>query len=147
MRAAKGAVRLIDVNATRSQPRSTGAMRTLIAAALLVLVAAQPALARNRAADRGFDFARRNCAMCHAIDREGDSPNPLSPPFRRLHDRYPVENLAEALAEGILVGHPQMPEFRFSPREILDIIAYLKSIQTDVHAKAAHQPLGARAGS
>lgn len=88
---------------------------------------------------RGRALVARNCGMCHAIDKAGDSPNPQAPPFRRLHDRYPVSNLAEALAEGILVGHTQMPEFRFSAQETLDIIAYLESIQTDTQARVNHK--------
>ncbi len=115
-------------------------MRTLIAAAVLVLLAVQPAMARNRAADRGFDYARRNCAMCHAIGASGQSPNAMAPPFRELHKRYPVDNLAEALAEGILTGHPQMPEFRLSPAEIDDLIAYLKTLQPAQGAMRAHTP-------
>ena len=55
---------------------------------------------------------------------------PAAPKFRELHQRYPVENLAEAMAEGIVTGHPQMPEFLFYSWEVHDIIAYLKSIQT-----------------
>ena len=80
--------------------------------------------------------------MCHAVGRSGASPNTAAPPFRDLHQRYPVDSLAEALAEGILTGHPQMPEFRFAPEEVNDIILYLKSIQTEQGAalgpSAAH---------
>ena len=53
-----------------------------------------------------------NCARCHAIDKVSPSPLPIAPPFRSLNERYPVENLAESLAEGIVTGHPTMPEFR-----------------------------------
>ena len=62
--------------------------------------------------------------------RSAIAPTPGAPPFRRLHERYPVQNLAE----GTLVGHPEMPEFRFNAGEVSDIIAYLKSIQTDAQA-------------
>ncbi len=86
---------------------------------------------------RGHDLVQNNCSMCHAIGTTGDSPNPLSPRFRELHLRYPIEDLAEALSEGIMVGHPQMPQFRFGADEIADIIAYLQSIQTRQHARAA----------
>jgi mono/diheme cytochrome c family protein len=55
---------------------------------------------------------------------------PEAPPFRTLSERYPVTALEEAFAEGILVGHPAMPEFRFEPHEIDAIIAYLQSVQT-----------------
>jgi hypothetical protein len=41
-----------------------------------------------------------------------------------------VNALEEAFAEGVLVGHPSMPEFRFEPRDIDALLAYLESIQT-----------------
>jgi mono/diheme cytochrome c family protein len=37
--------------------------------------------------------------------------------------------LAESLAEGLSVGHSDMPEFVFERDEIAAILAYLKSIQ------------------
>jgi hypothetical protein len=40
-----------------------------------------------------------------------------------------VANLEEALAEGISVGHPAMPQFQFSPEDADALIAYLESIQ------------------
>ena len=103
-------------------------------AAAAVALSGQPALAAPSpaapsAADRGLELARRNCSMCHAIGEVGASPNREAPPFRQLGRRYPMENLEEALAEGILTGHPAMPQFRFSPSEIRDLISYLKSIQ------------------
>ena len=54
---------------------------------------------------------------------------PIAPPFRTLHERYPVDDLEEPLAEGIVTGHPTMPEFRFDPGQVGDIIAYLKSLE------------------
>ncbi len=113
--------------------------RGLIATALCAGLIAPSALAQPAPQDqsvaRGLALVMRNCSMCHAIGRAGDSPNPQAPHFRDLHQRYPIDNLGEALAEGILVGHPQMPEFRFSGQEVSDIIAYLKSIQTYQHAR------------
>ena len=109
----------------------------LFAGAALLLAAA-PALAQPSPAEasiaRGRVLVQKNCGMCHAIGPVGDSPNPLAPHFRELHERYPVEDLAEALAEGIIVGHPLMPELRFSAEEVSDIVAYLESIQTNRHA-------------
>jgi mono/diheme cytochrome c family protein len=46
-----------------------------------------------------------------------------------LHKRYPVEDLAESLAEGIVTGHPTMPEFRLDPAQISDVLAYLKTLE------------------
>jgi cytochrome c len=83
--------------------------------------------------ERGHDFARLHCATCHNVERTGGSPYGPSPPFRTLHEKYDVEGLAEALAEGIVVGHDdgprQMPEFVLEPDEIDDLIAYLKSLE------------------
>lgn len=78
---------------------------------------------------RGRVFAETNCARCHAVGRVGQSPLPIAPPFRDLHKRYPVENLAEAFAEGIVTGHPSMPEFQLDPAQINDLLAYLKSLE------------------
>jgi cytochrome c len=78
---------------------------------------------------RGEALLSRNCARCHATGTAGLSPHPEAPPFRTLSRRYPVEGLAEALAEGLFVGHPDMPQFAFEARDVGAIIAYLKSIQ------------------
>jgi mono/diheme cytochrome c family protein len=77
----------------------------------------------------GEELLQKNCARCHAIGRSGVSPQKDAPPFRVLGQRYPVESLEEALGEGILSGHPDMPEFQFDADQVGAIIAYLKSIQ------------------
>ncbi|GJD55587.1 c-type cytochrome [Methylobacterium dankookense] len=107
------------------------AVRTLAAGALALLpvLLTQPASAWDRQAERGRALARRDCAGCHAVGRTGASPLRQAPPFRSLHERYPVEDLAEALAEGIRTGHPTMPEFRFDPDEAEALIAYLKTLE------------------
>ena len=74
-------------------------------------------------------LCRTNCAQCHTIDPIGPSSLSVAPPFRDLHERYPVETLEEALAEGIRTGHPSMPEFRLEPDQIGDLIAFLKSLE------------------
>jgi mono/diheme cytochrome c family protein len=77
---------------------------------------------------RGTTFAQANCARCHAIDKVSPSSLLLAPPFRNLRLRYPVESLAESLAEGIVTGHPSMPEFRLDPGQVGDFIDFLKSL-------------------
>ena len=42
---------------------------------------------------------------------------------------YPIEDLAEAFAEGITTGHPSMPRFQLDPAQINDLLAYLRSIR------------------
>lgn len=115
-------------------------MRSLIF--LATLAAAAPAAAAGPhsptpAEARGHDLVARNCGMCHAIGRTGASPNPASPPFRDLTQRYKIDDLGEALAEGIITGHPAMPEFHFAPKDVDAIIAYIKSIQSKQTASAA----------
>jgi len=102
-------------------------MRLVILLVGLAVLAA-PALAQGNP-QVGRRLAEANCARCHAIGRVGESPLPIAPPFRALHTRYPVEDLAEALAEGIVVGHPTMPEFRLDPDQIDNLIAYLKTLE------------------
>jgi cytochrome c len=79
---------------------------------------------------RGQMLVTRHCASCHAVGVSGASKEPAAPPFREIGRRYDPEQLQEALAEGLLTGHPMMPEFRFPPRDGQAIIRYLKSIQT-----------------
>jgi len=78
---------------------------------------------------RGEALLTKNCARCHATGTAALSPHPAAPPFRTLARKYPIDGLQEALAEGLSVGHPDMPEFVFEPEEIGAILAYLKSIQ------------------
>jgi len=81
---------------------------------------------------RGRAFAFQHCSLCHAIGRIGASSYVPAPPFRTLHERYDVEGLAEAFAEGVVVPHDgprQMPRFMLSPGEIDDLLAYLKSLE------------------
>ncbi len=78
---------------------------------------------------RGQTLVTTNCARCHATGHTGASPHPDAPPFRTLSRKYPIEGLAEALGQGLSVGHPDMPEFVFEPHDVGAILAYLKSIQ------------------
>lgn len=85
--------------------------------------------ARPSPTARGQAIAEANCAVCHAIGADGESPHADAPPFRTFSQNYPVNALAEAFAEGILVGHSDMPEFRLEPDQIEAMIAYLESVQ------------------
>ena len=85
----------------------------------LMLLPARAQSVLEPAAQRGFVIARTHCARCHSIDRVTPSPLAISPPFRILHESYPVEQFEEALAEGIPPDIPTTPcsPFRF-PRLI-----------------------------
>jgi mono/diheme cytochrome c family protein len=94
---------------------------------IFILGSAQRMEAAN--IEQGRHLALLYCAECHAIDKVSPSPLRIAPPFRDLHKRYPVETLEEALAEGIMTGHPSMPQFQFEPDQINDFIMFLKSLE------------------
>lgn len=111
--------------------------RTLVASALIVAGALPSALADGRSgedaeqaklAEQGLAIVKEKCARCHAITMDDKSAHAKAPPFRDVVMRYPSENLAEALAEGIVSGHPDMPVFVFQPEQIEGFIAYLDSL-------------------
>ncbi|MBZ8134663.1 cytochrome c [Afifella sp. IM 167] len=101
-------------------------LRIAIAASFLL-----PSLAAGQDLVHGRRLAEENCARCHAVGAEGVSPMPPAPAFRELSRRYPVDTLWEALAEGIVTGHPEMPEFHWPLGDIDDILAYISSIQLE----------------
>ncbi|CAN7711885.1 cytochrome c [Mesorhizobium caraganae] len=94
----------------------------------MLLGSVLPAVAES-IADHGKALVEVNCARCHAIGKTDKSTHPDAPAFRTLSKRYPITDLEEALAEGILTGHPDMPEWVASPDQIEAIIAYISSLQ------------------
>jgi len=92
-----------------------------------LLLAASPALAAPKH-DAGRKIAEQ-CMSCHAIGPKGASPHRKAPPFRTLARKYPLDHLQEGFAEGIVVGHSEMPNFRLTPEQIDAFLRYLKSIQ------------------
>src|SRR5262245_19102805 len=110
------------------------AMKLLILALSMLVPAAMLAPAAMQAEDAGLikqgaALLAKECARCHGIGRADASRHPQAPLFRLLSKRYPIESLEEALGEGIISGHPDMPEFQFDAADVGAIIAYLKSIQ------------------
>lgn len=84
---------------------------------------------RGELIGQGEVMAEMMCAECHAIGLHDQGPHPDTVPFRELSWKYPIDTLAEPLAEGIIVGHPDMPEFQFEPRDIDALLAYIESVQ------------------
>ena len=101
-----------------------------ITASLLAVTMSFAASAEDDAGTvaKGRSLVEANCSRCHAIGKDDTSHHPEAPPFRVVVTRYPPDNIAEALAEGIVSGHPDMPEFVFQPAEIGAIIAYLNTL-------------------
>jgi mono/diheme cytochrome c family protein len=101
-------------------------IRIVLAALCLSLVA--PALAEDDPIAVGRVLIETYCSGCHSIETIGDSPYEGAPPFRSLHDRYDLDWLEEGLVEGLVSGHPDMPEFEFDPLQAEAIVSYLKAL-------------------
>ncbi|MFO1034478.1 MAG: cytochrome c [Hyphomicrobiales bacterium] len=78
---------------------------------------------------RGKELLEQNCARCHAIGKTGTSTHPQAPPFRQVMKTYPASSLTEALGEGLVTGHPDMPEFVFPPEDVGAIVDYLHTLE------------------
>jgi tetratricopeptide (TPR) repeat protein len=77
---------------------------------------------------QGRAIAERNCAWCHAIGADGNSPNPRAPRWRDLYKRHPIQALRDPLTRGIARPHDEMPKFQLSDQETDMIIAYINSL-------------------
>jgi mono/diheme cytochrome c family protein len=110
----------------------------LVCAAAMAVAALAVGTANSQTtpSERGHAIAQKQCARCHAIGSTGHSPMGLAPPFRDLSQRYPIATLAEALAEGIVTGHPAMPQFTFHPREIDALLTYIDSLRPSREPRA-----------
>jgi mono/diheme cytochrome c family protein len=113
----------------KSQRMMTKGPTSILMMIALALCAVTANAAEDRAITQGRRIAEATCARCHSVDKVGDSPLPIAPRFRDLHLRYPVEDLEESLAEGIMTGHPAMPQFQFRSDQVRELIAFLKSLE------------------
>ncbi|KAA0073993.1 c-type cytochrome [Tardiphaga sp. P9-11] len=106
-------------------------LASIFVSALLALVLLSTGSSALSAASvaQGRSIARLYCMKCHSIDKVSPSPLRIAPPFRTLHERYPIETLQEALAEGIVTGHPSMPQFSFDADQINDFLTFLKTLE------------------
>lgn len=77
---------------------------------------------------RGKGLVEEKCARCHSVGVSDESLHKDAPPFRVLATRWPLEHLEEALAEGIVTGHPDMPVFAFEPDDIDAILEFLHTL-------------------
>ncbi len=104
-------------------------MGAFAAAVVCMSVAASIGSAVASSAADGEKLLQDNCSRCHAIGKEGDSPLPIAPPFRDVMKIYGADSLEEALGEGLVTGHPDMPEFVFPPDQVGAIVSYLHSLE------------------
>jgi cytochrome c len=78
----------------------------------------------------GQALAERMCSHCHSTGKSGQSPHAAAPPFRELGRRMDLDSLPDRLRDALLVGHPDMPTFRFTREDARAFMLYVRSIQT-----------------
>jgi mono/diheme cytochrome c family protein len=102
-------------------------------AIVFLLFATSAALAEDSSSSpleqRGRALAEGMCSQCHAIGKSGQSPHVGAPAFRALDRRVDLDSFMERLREGLMVGHPDMPTFRFTREDARAFLLYLRSIQ------------------
>ena len=114
--------------------RFTKTLTVMAAAGVLAVgstrVQIVPVAAQDAGFARGQKIAQEKCSRCHAIGKADASPERKAPPFRDIGKKFPLEHLAEALAEGIVTGDNNMPEFKFEPRDIDAILDYISEMSS-----------------
>jgi cytochrome c len=99
----------------------------LFACSAILPCVTESAFAEQSPAERrGLVFVREHCSQCHAIGKVGGSPVANAAPFHELRLRYPVADLQRPLLEGI---HPAMPRFQLTPSQVMDVMAYLETLE------------------
>ena len=79
--------------------------------------------------ERGRVMSAAKCGGCHAVGPTGASAMAAAQPLRDIANLYPPTQLQEAFGEGVMTGHPAMPQFELRPGEINDLITYLESLR------------------
>lgn len=77
---------------------------------------------------RGEGIARSNCATCHAIGADTDSPDPMAPAFQRIRLRYNRLSLEREFQTITEVGHYLMKPTPIEGGDVQDLIAYIESL-------------------
>lgn len=79
-------------------------------------------------AGRGLEFAKRTCASCHAITKEGGpSPVEKATPFRIVANTPGMTGTA--LTVWLTTPHPTMPTLVIAEKDRYDVIAYILTLQ------------------
>ena len=79
--------------------------------------------------ERGRMIAGAQCASCHGIGAADESPFEQAPPFRRIVQRHPMAQLSKTFADGMALGHGNMPPFELTSTETEALLAYLSSLE------------------
>ena len=87
-------------------------------------------------ARRGLAFAEQRCSACHAVTKNGSSPNPESPPFEDIANRPGVtgETLEQFLRDSH--NYPEAMNFKVEAAQIRDLASYIVTMK-----KAGYRPV------
>lgn len=80
---------------------------------------------------QGEAMVENLCVSCHAIKSNDQSMHPDAPALRDLSKTMNLEELRTPMMEGMIVDHPDMPEWAFEPHHVDALLYYLNSIQSD----------------
>jgi mono/diheme cytochrome c family protein len=94
----------------------------------LLIAASAPTYATESLIKKGRTLVQANCLRCHNIEKAGESPFSPAPPFRVISKMYKPSDIEEALVEGIVVGHPAMPEFELTGAQAAAVAAFIESL-------------------
>jgi cytochrome c len=117
-----------EVKQDRERRMSRRPHQALLLAILALAEAPVVAVAQTPGEVDGAAIAAGRCGRCHATGLSDPSPQRITPPFRTLHERWPIEMLVEARKTGIIDGHDEMPAFDFSPEEITALLRHIDSL-------------------
>lgn len=83
----------------------------------------------------GRALAERNCMQCHQTGLDGDSPNPLAPPFWTMFTRRPAETIAQMLISKSGPAHSGMPRFEVTEEQAIDLASWIAWVQPAAHGR------------
>ena len=103
-------------------------MRWLATVPLLVLIVGTAHAVELGDPARGLDYARVNCAECHAVEpTETLGPFEEVPTFREIANTPGISELA--LISFFQTPHPTMPDIIVPSADIRDLIAYFATLK------------------
>ena len=100
-----------------------------LAAAVLLALSSQ-ALAQDADIEAGGAYAKQVCAACHAVlPNEQISPLAEATTFQSIADTPGMTELA--LTVWLQSSHPTMPNIVLEPDDMRNVVAYIRSLESD----------------
>ncbi len=105
-------------------------MKTIMALAALLLAGCHEARAQDADIAAGAAYAKQVCAACHAVlPNQEFSPLPQAPTFESVANTPGMTELA--LTVWLQSSHPTMPNIILKQDDLRNVVAYIRSLETD----------------